>query len=70
MITYVSMDHAPALGDVRQLGSGDAVVLAPDAVQRKDWPRYQDAIGTAVTRGAEVHQTANTPVRWVMGADQ
>jgi putative N-acetylmannosamine-6-phosphate epimerase len=49
---------APALGDVRTLGQGDALVIAPDATERKDWGRYQDAIGAAVARGVEVHQAA------------
>jgi hypothetical protein len=60
MISFISKDAAPALGDVRALGQGDALVLTPDAIMRKDWGRYQDAIGAAVARGVEVHQTAVT----------
>lgn len=57
MISFISKDSAPALGDVRALGRGDALVISVDATQRKDWPRYQEALGQAVARGAEVHQT-------------
>lgn len=55
MISVITKDTAPALGNVRTLGSGDAIVLRPDATQRKDWARYQHAIGEAVSRGAGVH---------------
>lgn len=58
MLAYVDKDHAPALGDIRALGAGDAIVLRPEAVQRKDWGRYADAIAAAVSRGAEVHQVS------------
>ncbi|MCX4572309.1 hypothetical protein OHB41_03730 [Streptomyces sp. NBC_01571] len=54
----ISKAGAPALGDVRQMGSGDTLVILPSATQRRDWGRYQDAIGQAVARGAEVHRTA------------
>lgn len=53
MIHHISKDSAPALGDVRQLGAGDALVIRPDATERKDFGRYQDAIGQAVGRGAD-----------------
>lgn len=45
---------APALGDVRSMGEGDTVWLTPEAPQRKDWPRYTDALMVALTRGADV----------------
>ena len=45
--------HAPAIGDVRQMGAGDTIVLADDATARPDFPRYMDAIGIALARGAE-----------------
>lgn len=58
-MTYIFLrkDSCPALGDVRALGPGDEIVVAPGAETRKDWPRYVDAIGVAITRGADV--------RWV-----
>ncbi|MFE4721625.1 hypothetical protein ACFRLW_35465 [Streptomyces sp. NPDC056728] len=69
MIAFISKDQAPALGDVRTLGQGDALVLTPDATQRKDWGRYADAILAAVSRGAEVQQTAQVALRVVEGAN-
>lgn len=58
MIRVIRKDYAAALGDVRVMGLGDVIVIRPDATQRRDWPRYQDAIGQAVARGAEVHRAA------------
>jgi hypothetical protein len=52
-ITY---ENAPALGDLRALSEGDTVWLTANARQRKDWPRYADALAVAVTRGAEVRR--------------
>jgi hypothetical protein len=58
MIRVIWKDFAPALGDIRAMGEGDAIVVRRDATQRRDWPRYQDAVSVAATRGAEVHYTA------------
>ena len=44
----------PPLGDIRRMGEGDIVWLDPDAPLRGDWPRYLDALMTALTRGAEI----------------
>lgn len=52
----VSYANAPALGDIRRMAAGDVIVVKADAHKRKDWPRYADAISTAVTRGAAVHR--------------
>jgi hypothetical protein len=60
MLAYITATQAPALGDVRSMAAGDVVLLRPDAPSRKDWGRYQDAIGCAVARGAVVHQLAQT----------
>lgn len=54
MIRTIQPDYAPALGDVRVMGRGDVIVIRDGAKDRKDWGRYQDAIGQAVARGAEV----------------
>ncbi|MFM9797401.1 hypothetical protein, partial [Streptomyces turgidiscabies] len=67
MIQVITKDQAPALGDVRTMGQGDALVLGEEATQRKDWGRYLDALGRAITNGAEVYQLANVPARWVLG---
>jgi hypothetical protein len=45
---------APALGDVRSAGPGDLVYILPDATSRKDFPKYWEAAGTALARGAQV----------------
>lgn len=49
----IRADAAPALGDVRQMGAGDTVWLAPDVLQRPDWCRYLAAVAQAVRRGAD-----------------
>lgn len=70
MFAVITKANAPALGDVRQMGQGQAVLIGEDATERPDWARYLDAIGSAITNGAEVHQAANMPVRYVLGASQ
>jgi hypothetical protein len=52
----ISRDSAPAMGDIRAMGQGETLWLAADASQRRDWPRYVDAIGCAITRGIEVRR--------------
>ncbi|MEU5361116.1 hypothetical protein ACFY9R_26525 [Streptomyces albidoflavus] len=59
MIRIIRPDYAPALGDLRVMGLGDIIVVQPGATDRRDWPRYQDAIGQAVARGAEVQRQTN-----------
>jgi hypothetical protein len=46
---------APALGDIRDAGPDDCIYIRPAATTRKDWPRYWEAIGVALSRGAFVH---------------
>lgn len=46
--------NAPALGDVRAAGEGDLIYIRPDATTRKDFPKYWEAVGTALARGALV----------------
>ncbi len=53
MDKYIEDDTAPALGDVRQMGAGDTVWLAPGADRRSDWGRCMDAVAHAVRRGAD-----------------
>ncbi|GGU49162.1 hypothetical protein GCM10010289_82150 [Streptomyces violascens] len=50
----ITADAAPALGDVRQMGHGDTLWLAQGARERSDWSRCVEALGAAVSRGAEV----------------
>jgi hypothetical protein len=44
------------MGDIRAMERPQILWLAADAPQRRDWPRYVDAIGCAITRGIEVRQ--------------
>lgn len=46
--------NAPALGDIRQAGPGDLIYIRPAATSRKDFPKYWEASGVALTRGALV----------------
>jgi hypothetical protein len=55
----LSLEAAPALGDIRTMGEGDTLWLSPGVEGRKDWGRYLDAAAAATTRGADV--------RWVRG---
>ncbi|MFB7012930.1 MULTISPECIES: hypothetical protein [unclassified Streptomyces] len=55
MTTHViTATSAPALGDIRQAGAGDWVVVRRSAVGRKDFAKYWDAAGAAFRRGARV----------------
>jgi hypothetical protein len=70
MFRIIAKASAPALGDIRQLGQGDVVILDEDATERPDWGRYLEAMNQAITNGAEVCQAANWPVRWATGVTQ
>jgi hypothetical protein len=50
-------DTAPALGDIRALRPGAWVDIYPTARERADWPRYIDALASAMAHGVSV--------RWV-----
>jgi len=52
----ITVQSAPALGDIRAMGEGDTIWLHANVETRKDWGRYADAIQVAVTRGAEVRR--------------
>ena len=56
-VLRIHLHAAHGLGDIRTLAVGDAIELKSGAEKRKDWPRFVDAIGIAITRGADV--------RWV-----
>ncbi|MFJ5103211.1 hypothetical protein [Streptomyces sp. NPDC088554] len=45
---------APALGDIRTAGEGDVICIRPAATSRRDFPRYWEAVGVALVRGAAV----------------
>lgn len=47
--------NAPALGDLRFAGPDDLIYIVPTATTRKDFPKYWEAIGCALVRGAFVH---------------
>lgn len=50
----IDVANAPALGDVRDAGPGDLIYVLPDATSRKDFPKYWEAAGVALARGAQV----------------
>ncbi|MFD4699803.1 hypothetical protein [Streptomyces niveus] len=54
-LLVIDVATAPAIGDVRQAGPGDLIYVRPAATSRKDFPRYWEAVGVALTRGAFVH---------------
>jgi hypothetical protein len=56
MIEKISVEAAPALGDIRLLGRGDTIVLADGVEGRRDWGRYLDALASALSRGVEVRR--------------
>ena len=56
VLMRITKKDAPALGEVRRQGRGDVIVVGADATSRPDWGRYENAIGAAVTRGAEIRQ--------------
>ncbi|MGW2515018.1 hypothetical protein ACWC0A_37750 [Streptomyces scopuliridis] len=45
---------APAIGDIRAAGAGDVICIRPAATSRRDFPRYWEAVGVALVRGAVV----------------
>lgn len=46
--------NAPALGDLRFAGADDLIYVRPSATTRKDFPKYWEAVGVALVRGALV----------------
>lgn len=59
MIHEIAADHAPPLGDVRELSAGDELYLCGGWRKRPDWPRYLDAAAHAMGRGCVIHQGAD-----------
>ncbi|MEV4971996.1 hypothetical protein [Streptomyces scopuliridis] len=45
---------APAIGDIRAAGDGDVICIRSAATSRRDFPRYWEAVGVALVRGAVV----------------
>lgn len=54
MDVHIGLRAAPAMGDIRALGSAHTIWIAPEARSRADWARYMDAIMVALTRGADI----------------
>lgn len=50
----LSAGSGPAMGDIRAMRRGQTLWILADAPERKDWPRYGDAIAAAVMRGVDV----------------
>lgn len=59
MNATVSAESAPPLGDVRTMGPGDVLRLAPGWKSRPDWTRYLAAAAHALARGARVEAGAD-----------
>ncbi|AUG87161.1 hypothetical protein HOS58_gp29 [Streptomyces phage Attoomi] len=53
----IDSQAAPALGEIRAMKAGGVVYLRPSAKERADWPRYIDALASAMAHGVSV--------RWV-----
>lgn len=53
-ILMISDAMAPAIGDIRAAGKGDTILVRQASTERRDWPTYWAAVGTAWRRGAVV----------------
>lgn len=53
-VVTISLESAPALGDIRLMKSGELIRVTRDAVERPDWTRYMDAIRQAMGNGVNV----------------
>lgn len=58
----IGASSGPPLGDLRAAEPGTTIWLRASAVQRKDWPRYLDALAAAIARGANVRWVLATPL--------
>lgn len=54
MQVVIRKDSAPALGDLRRMGTGDHIILVAGVTDRKDWARVAHALVVAVAHGASV----------------
>lgn len=50
----ISKEAATAMGDIRNAPAGSVILIRHDARERKDWPRFLDAITAAVSHGCDV----------------
>jgi hypothetical protein len=50
----ISVNRAPAAGDIRLLGTGDHVTLSPSVYEREDWMSLLPALTIALNRGASI----------------
>jgi hypothetical protein len=55
----LSASAGPSMGDIRSMQRPQTLWLTADARTRRDWGRYQDAIGAALARGIDI--------RWIGG---
>ncbi|MFG3036845.1 hypothetical protein ACGFYZ_08075 [Streptomyces sp. NPDC048330] len=58
MIYEITADHAPPIGDVRELSAGDELHLYDGWKTRPDWLRYLAAAAHAMGRGCVIRQGA------------
>jgi len=54
MTIRISVNKAPAAGDIRLLGVGDRVSLSASVYEREDWLSLLPALTIAIHRGASV----------------
>ncbi|MGY4952136.1 hypothetical protein [Streptomyces auratus] len=52
-VLEISGSQSPSLGDIRALTGGE-IYLFPTAREREDWPRYIDALASAIAHGVSV----------------
>lgn len=57
MAKIVKAGGALGPGELRELGTGDKIILLREAVSGESWAVLWDAIGVAVQRGAELRVT-------------
>ena len=55
----LSASAGPRMGDIRCMQRPQTLWLTADVRTRRDWGRYQDAIGAALARGIDI--------RWIGG---
>jgi hypothetical protein len=54
MTVRITVNKAPAAGDIRLLGAGDRVTLSPNVYEREDWLSLLPALTIALNRGASI----------------
>ncbi|WP_069752926.1 hypothetical protein [Streptomyces sp. EN16] len=53
-IHTIDVANAPALGDIRTAGEESVIRVRRSATERRDFAKYWEAVGVALSRGAVV----------------